>query len=74
MNNIVTTFDLTKFENLKCPKFDRYRIKNVRVPDMTKLANKVFYMEFEGGITAFKVLAWSMYCTSFNWQSIFPIY
>jgi hypothetical protein len=66
MNNIITTFDLTKFQDLKCPMLDCYRIKNVRVPDMTKLANKVFYMEFEGGITAFKVLAWSMYTASFH--------
>ena len=66
MNNVITTFDLTKFEDLRCPKFDSYRIRNVRVPDMAKLANKVFYMEYEGGITAFKVLAWSMYCSSYT--------
>lgn len=66
MNNIVTTFDLTKFEDLKCPILGCYHIKNVKVPDMTKLANKVFYMEYEGGITAFKVLAWSMYTASYH--------
>ena len=56
MNDIITTFDLTKFEDLKCPMLNSYHIKNVRVPDMTKLVNKVFYMEYEGGITAFKIL------------------
>lgn len=57
--NIQTTFDLTQFINLNAPKYNRYAFENTRFPELDGVYGNVFYMEFEGKITALKFLAWA---------------
>ena len=58
---ICTTFDLTSFENLKAPKLHDLSIAFFNYPKADDIFNKVFYMEDNGKITAFKILAWAAY-------------
>ena len=58
---ICTTFDLTSFENLKAPKLYDQSIGFFDYPKADEIFNKVFYMEDNGKITAFKILAWALH-------------
>ena len=58
---ICTTFDLTSFENLKAPKLHDLSISDFKYPKAEDIFNKVFYMEDNGKITAFKILAWALH-------------
>lgn len=58
--NLETTFNLNSFTNLNCPKFGNYAFSSVCFPDGRKLFDKIFYMELDGKITAFKFIAWAM--------------
>ena len=57
--NIKSTFDFTPFLNLNTPKYDGYSIQNTRIPKGTDFYGKTFYIEMDGAITAFKILAWA---------------
>lgn len=58
---ICSTFDLTSFENLKAPKLNSLSLSNFSYPKADDIFNKVFYMEDNGKITAFKILAWAVH-------------
>ena len=58
---ICTTFDLTSFENLKAPNLYDQSIGFFDYPKADEIFNKVFYMEDNGKITAFKILAWALH-------------
>ena len=58
---ICTTFDLTSFENLKAPKLHDQSIATFDYPKADEIFSRVFYMEDNGKITAFKILAWALH-------------
>lgn len=66
--NLETTFNLNSFIDLNCPKFGEFGFVSVRFPDGRALFDKVFYMELDGKITAFKFLAWALTgnCNRYN--------